>query len=96
MAYSPTTGTLAFAYTNYITQSTTGGDVAISLSHDGGISWSDTHTVSVGNDGTSPARNDQFFPWVAADPQGNFWIIWFDFRRDAERPQHRHVPGDVG
>lgn len=82
LAYSPTTGTLAYAYTNYITQSTTGGDVAVSLSHDGGMTWSDTRLVSTGNNGISAARNDQFFPWIAADPQGNFWMIWFDCRRD--------------
>ncbi len=83
LAYSPTTGTLAYAYTNYITKSTTGADVAVSLSHDGGMTWSDTHTVSTTGNGVTPARNDQFFPWIAADPAGNFWIIWFDCRRDS-------------
>jgi hypothetical protein len=82
LAYSPTTGTLAYAYTNYITQSTTGGDVAVSLSHDGGLTWGATRTVSTTGNGATPARNDQFLPWIASDPEGNFWIIWFDCRRD--------------
>jgi hypothetical protein len=84
LAYSPTTGTLAFAYTNYIDKPTSGGDVAVSLSHDGGLTWGGTQTVSTKDDGVTPARNDQFFPWIAADSAGNFWIIWFDSRRDPD------------
>lgn len=83
LALSPTTGTLAFVYANYIDRSTSGGDIGVSLSHDGGLTWSDTDTISTKADGVTPARNDQWFPWIAADPSGNFWVIWFDCRRDS-------------
>lgn len=82
LAYSRTTGTLAFVYTNYIDKPNSGGNIGVSLSHDGGLTWSNADTISTKADGVTPAKNDQFMPWVAADPSGNFWVIWFDCRRD--------------
>jgi hypothetical protein len=38
--------------------------------------------VPEGCDGGTPARNDQFFPWAAADENGVFQVIWFDRRLD--------------
>jgi hypothetical protein len=80
LAYSPVTGTLAFAYTNYI-RGQGNGDINVSLSSDGGTTWSDAIPVSV-NAAGHPARNNQFFPWIASDQSGRFTAIWLDRRRD--------------
>jgi len=80
LAWSPKTGTLGFMYTNYIDQANSGGNIGVSLSHDGGLTWSDTKNVSTS--GNAPAQNDQWFPWIASDPAGNFYAIWFDCRED--------------
>lgn len=79
LAYSRKTGTLAFVYTNYIT-GRANGDIAVSLSHDGGATWSDSQVISLSNG--APARNNQFFPWVAATPRGRFVAMWLDRRDD--------------
>ncbi len=82
LAQSPTTGTLAFIYTNYIDMSTSGGDIDVSLSTDHGATWSDSIPVSVTKGGGN-APNDQFFPWIAAAPDnGDFYAIWLDCRND--------------
>ena len=95
LAYSSVTGTLVYAYTNYNDQAQSGANIAVSLSHDGGMTWSDTKTVGTKADGISPAPKDQFFPWVAADPSDNFYrgVAAGDKTR---QPQHRDVPGHVG
>jgi hypothetical protein len=81
MAWSPTTGTLAFIYTNYINMAQTGADINVSLSTDDGASWSDSMVLSQTHSG--PAPNDQFFPWIAAAPDnGDFYAIWLDCRND--------------
>ncbi len=79
MAYSPTTGTLAYVYTNYIKRRGN-GNIDVSLSHDGGLTWSSARTISL-EDG-APARNNQFMPWIAATPKGRFVAIWLDRRQD--------------
>jgi hypothetical protein len=79
MAYSRVTGTLVYIYTNYPRRGN--GNIDVSLSHDGGATWSDSKTISTGGGGT-PARNNQFFPWIAANPRGRFVAIWFDRRED--------------
>jgi hypothetical protein len=79
LAYSETTGTLAFGYTNYI-HGQGNGDIDVSLSHDGGTTWSNAMPISLA--GGVPARNNQFFPWLAADQQGRFYAIWLDRRQD--------------
>ena len=79
LAYSPVTGTLAFVYTNYI-HGQGNGDIDVSLSHDGGTTWSDAMPISLSH-GT-PARNNQFFPWIASDQSGRFVAMWLDRRQD--------------
>ncbi len=81
MAYSPTTGNLVVAYQNYINKRTSGADISYQTSTDGGLTWSNTAPLSVVAGG-SPAPNDQFFPWIAADPAGHFYAIWLDNRLD--------------
>jgi BNR repeat-like domain len=80
LAYSPVTGTLVFAYTNYI-NGQGNGDINASRSTDGGVTWSNPIVVSVGPSG-NPARNNQFFPWVASDENGRFTAMWLDRRPD--------------
>jgi hypothetical protein len=79
LAYSPRTGTLAYVYTNYIS-GRGNGNIDVSLSHDGGLTWSDARTISL--EGGAPAANNQFFPWIAATPRGRFVAIWLDRRQD--------------
>ena len=80
MAMSPTTGTLAFIYTNYV-RGKPNGDIEVSLSHDHGATWSAPVPVSVNPNGTL-AKHNQFFPWIAVDQNGTFHAIWFDRRTD--------------
>ena len=80
MALSPTTGTLAFIYTNYV-RGKPNGDIEVSLSHDHGATWSDPVPVSVTPNGKL-APNNQFFPWIAVDGNGTFQAIWLDRRTD--------------
>jgi len=80
LAWSPTTGTLAFIYTNYI-RGQGEGDVEVSLSTDDGTTWSDPIPVSVNKSG-GLARNNQFFPWIAVDQSGRFHAMWLDRRGD--------------
>ncbi|PZS20932.1 MAG: hypothetical protein DLM57_00290 [Pseudonocardiales bacterium] len=84
LAYSPTTGTLTYVVANSITKPTTGTDISYWLSHDGGLTWSDAHTLSSATHiAPGPAaRNDQFMPWVDATPSGKLYAIWFDRRAD--------------
>jgi hypothetical protein len=77
---SPATGTLAYVYQNNVNRAQSGADISISLSHDGGMTWSDAQFLSTQNG--SPAPEDQFFPAIASDENGRFFAIWFDRRRD--------------
>jgi hypothetical protein len=79
MAYSGSTGTLAYVYTNY-KGGVGNGNIDVSLSHDGGMTWSDAQTISLKNG--LPAPNNQFFPWIAATPSGKFYAMWLDRRQD--------------
>ena len=80
MAMSPTTGTLAFVYTNYL-RGRGNGDIEVSLSDNHGATWSDPVPVSVNPNGTLAPHN-QFFPWIAVDEHGKFQAIWLDRRTD--------------
>jgi hypothetical protein len=93
MAYSPVTGTLAYIDTNYIDMANTGGNVDVSLSHDGGLHWSSQQVISVNGTG-NPAQRDQFFPWIAATPSGHFVAIWFDCRNDPNNHNLETFQGD--
>jgi hypothetical protein len=79
LAYSRRTGTLAYVYTNYISGQGN-GNIDVSLSHDGGATWSDSETISLA--GNSAAPNNQFFPWIDATPRGRFVAVWLDRRQD--------------
>jgi hypothetical protein len=79
LAYSPKTGTLAYVYTNYIL-GRGDGNIDVSLSQDGGLTWSDSQTISL--EGGTTALNNQFFPWIAAQPNGVFVAMWLDRRED--------------
>jgi len=80
LAVSPTTGTLAYVYTNY-KRGAGNGDIEVSLSHNHGATWSFPVKVSV-HSGGHLARNNQFFPWIAVDEAGTFHAIWLDRRTD--------------
>jgi hypothetical protein len=80
MAYSPATGTLAYVYTNYPIWKGN-GNINVSLSHDHGATWSDSMPISL-DAGGKPAKNNQFFPWIASDQQGRFVAVWLDRRQD--------------
>jgi hypothetical protein len=81
LAYSEATGTLLYLYTNYLDMATSGGDIVAQRSTDGGLHWSSPEVVSLTGSG-DPARNDQFFPWVATNPRGDSYAVWLDARRD--------------
>jgi hypothetical protein len=80
LAMSPTTGTLAFIYTNYA-RGRGNGDIEVSLSRDNGSTWSNPVPVSI-NPNHTLAANNQFFPWIAVDGHGKFQAIWLDRRAD--------------
>jgi hypothetical protein len=54
-------------------------DVRLTVSRDRGVTWS--APVRVHDDATA---NDQFFPWLAAHPDGLVSIIWLDRRNDPD------------
>jgi len=85
--YSRATGTLTFAYQNYINGAVSRADISVQQSRDGGLHWTDARFLSTGAGG-GPVRNDQFFPWVDSSPDGNLYAIWFDRRRD---PANRNI-----
>ena len=82
LAYSEATGTLVYVYTNYIDMGTSGGNIVAQRSTDGGMTWSSPRLVSIGHAHSGPARNDQFFPWIATNPRGDSYVVWLDCRRD--------------
>lgn len=79
LAYSQKTGTLAYVYTNYL-RGRGNGNIDLSLSHDGGLTWSDARTISL--EGGKPAPNNQFMPWIAITPKGRMVAVWLDRRQD--------------
>ena len=79
--FNVATKTLAFMYQNNVDRATSGADISVQTSTDGGNSWSNARFVSVGPDG-KPAQNDQFFSWVTSDTAGTFHAIWLDNRED--------------
>jgi hypothetical protein len=80
LAYSPRTNRLLFVYQNNINRPISQADISYQTSSDGGLHWSNSRFLSTASG--QPARNDQFFPWAAADQAGRFYVIWFDRRRD--------------
>ncbi len=53
-------------------------DVRLSFSKDSGASWAKPSKVTDEKNAT-----DQFFPWIAAHPDGRLSLIWQDKRLDA-------------
>jgi len=80
LAFSPRTNRLLFVYQNNINRPVSQADISYQTSSDGGLHWSNSRFLSTASG--RPARNDQFFPWAAADQAGRFYVIWFDRRRD--------------
>jgi hypothetical protein len=93
LAYSEATGTLLYMYTNYIDMATSGGDIVVQRSTDGGFTWSDPQVVSH-TSGGAPARNDQFFPWVATAHNGKSYAVWLDCRDSPNNHDIRAFQGD--
>lgn len=56
----------------------TNSDVRLSVSKDGGATWSAPVKITDESNAT-----DQFFPWIAAHPDGLISIIWSDKRLDS-------------
>jgi hypothetical protein len=81
MAFDPTRHRLLYAYQNYVDARTSGADISLQTSDDYGATWSNARPISVTPTGAA-APNDQFFPWLAVDPQGIAHAIWFDNRND--------------
>ena len=54
-------------------------DVRLSLSRDAGTSWTAPVKISDETTGT-----DQFFPWIAAHPDGDLSLTWVDRRNDTD------------
>ncbi len=73
--------TLSIVYANDINRDISGSDISFQQSSDYGATWSNAQTISISADG-SPAPNDQFYPWIAADEAGNLHAIWYDNRND--------------
>jgi len=83
LAFNPVTKSLSFVYQNNVNRATSGADISYQRSRDYGRTWSDAKTISITATG-SPAPNDQFFPWIAADERGRLHAIWFDNRNDPD------------
>lgn len=74
------TGELAYVYQNNVNRSTSGADISIQFSSDGGMHWTQARFLSTQNG--QPAPNDQFFPAIDSDPSGQWHVIWLDRRLD--------------
>jgi hypothetical protein len=81
LAFDARTGSLTYLYQNNINRPVSKADISFQRSTDGGQHWSNARFLSVNKAG-QPARNDQFFPWVAGTGDGHLYAIWFDRRLD--------------
>jgi hypothetical protein len=75
------TGTLAYVYQNNLDRATSGANISLNMSHDGGKHWTHMKYIST-RPGGGPARRDQYFPWIDSDQSGNWYAIFFDNRLD--------------
>jgi hypothetical protein len=87
LVFNPVDGSLNYIVQNNINRAVSGADISFTKSFDHGTTWSAMATVSVDGSG-NPARNDQFFPWMDVDPEGNLHAIWFDNR---DNPANRLI-----
>jgi BNR/Asp-box repeat protein len=81
LVFDPVDNSLNYIVQNNINRATSGADISFTKSLDYGKTWSDMTTVSVNGSG-QPAPEDQFFPWMDVDSEGNLHAIWFDNRND--------------
>jgi hypothetical protein len=81
LAFDARTGSLTYLYQNNINRPVSKADISFQRSTDGGQHWSNGRFLSVSKAG-KPARNDQFFPWVAGTGNGHLYAIWLDRRLD--------------
>jgi hypothetical protein len=92
LVFNPVDRSLNYIVQNNINRAQTGADISFTRSLDHGTTWSRMTTVSVAGSG-DPARNDQFFPWMDVDAQGNLHAIWYDNRRDPGNVRIRTFQG---
>ena len=71
-------GRLSYVYQNGVHRATSGADISLQQSGDGGRTWSDSRVLSATAAG--PAPNDQFLPAITSLPDGRLYAIWFDRR----------------
>jgi hypothetical protein len=81
LAYNAASNTLNYVYQNNVNRLVSGADISFQQSTDFGKTWSHAKFISI-TPGGAPAPNDQYFPWIAADENGNLHAIWYDNRRD--------------
>lgn len=83
LAFNESSTQLGYVYQNNINSASSGADITFQSSSDYGATWSDIQYVSVKGNGTTPASNDQFFPWIQPDPEKGGWhVIFYDNRND--------------
>jgi hypothetical protein len=84
IAFNPVGKALGLVYQNNVNAARSGADISFQRSGNYGQTWSNARPVSV-NAAGRPARNDQFFPWIQADPGTPGWrVIFFDNRLDPD------------
>jgi hypothetical protein len=93
LVFNPVDGSLNYIVQNNINSAVSGADISFTQSFDHGRTWSDMVPVSVDGSG-DPAPNDQFFPWMDVDPDGNLHAIWFDNRNDPNNVRIETFQGD--
>jgi hypothetical protein len=81
LAFNERSRQLGYVYQNNINSAASGADITFQSSSDYGATWSDIQYVSVQGDRTTPAGNDQYFPWIQAEGRG-WQVLFFDNRND--------------
>jgi hypothetical protein len=85
LAFNESSKQLGYVYQNNINAASSGADITFQSSSDYGATWSNIQYVSVKPNGTTPAPNDQFFPWIQPDPEGGGWhVVFYDNRNDPD------------
>jgi hypothetical protein len=83
LAYDPVRGWLTVIWPDYRNGATEGINILLSRSTDGGSTWSAPSRL---NDDPPGLVRDQWFPALAAAPDGRLTAVWLDRRED---PQNR-------
>jgi hypothetical protein len=88
LAVDPSSGVLYAVWNDYRANA---ADVLLTVSKDGGRSWSDPRRVT---DDSPTAGKDHFFPTVTVGKDGTVHLLWLDRRDDAAnhlyRPYYTH------